>query len=229
MPLLRYGLNDQHQLAIDGLGRLFSEDAGTYRAWIDNFDPIAEPGSIYVFDYYWSASQILTLLLSGKKADYGAAFELVLGHMMKAAVGFSLVPWVDPLVLDLDGDGLELIPLSYNDDQRFDMDGDGYAEPTGWVGSDDGFLVHDANANGEIDGISELFGDANTSGFAELAAYDTNTDGVVDATEASALRIWRDLNQNRSVDARALQTLVRPGSDPSRWRARRFPTFRIRS
>ncbi len=38
----------------------------------------------------------------------------------------------DPLVPDLDGDGLELSALT-SVAPKFDMDNDGFAEPTGWV------------------------------------------------------------------------------------------------
>ncbi len=44
---------------------------------------------------------------------------------------------IDPLVLDLDGDGIELTSVD-NHVVRFDVDGDGFGEATGWVHSDDG-------------------------------------------------------------------------------------------
>jgi hypothetical protein len=62
-----------------------------------------------------------------------------------------------PLVLDLDGDGVETTSksgLTY-----FDHDRNGFAERTGWAGSDDGLLVRDLNKNGQIDDGGELFGD----------------------------------------------------------------------
>ncbi|MBI5556778.1 MAG: hypothetical protein HY885_04010, partial [Deltaproteobacteria bacterium] len=62
-----------------------------------------------------------------------------------------------PLILDLDGDGVETTPV--NADAYFDHAGDGFAEQTGWVGADDGLLVYDRNANGTIDTGAELFGD----------------------------------------------------------------------
>tara|TARA_B100001989_G_C24541945_1_gene468143 strand:+ start:1386 stop:2102 length:717 start_codon:yes stop_codon:yes gene_type:complete len=43
------------------------------------------------------------------------------------------------LVVDLDGDGVELIPLNQSE-MYFDIDGDGLAERTAWVNPDDGIL-----------------------------------------------------------------------------------------
>ena len=76
-----------------------------------------------------------------------------------------------PLVLDLDGDGLDISDrASFNDPTStltnytrvyFDIDNDGIREYTNWVGPNDGLLAFDANFNGEIDNASELFGYGN--------------------------------------------------------------------
>ncbi|SLN76724.1 hypothetical protein [Ruegeria meonggei] len=42
-----------------------------------------------------------------------------------------------PLIIDLDGDGIELTPLD-GSGVYFDLNVDGFAERTGWVGPDDG-------------------------------------------------------------------------------------------
>ncbi|AQZ99276.1 hypothetical protein B5M06_14460 [Comamonas kerstersii] len=88
----------------------------------------------------------------------------------------------DPIILDLDGDGLETVGLASN--IYFDHDGDGVLTKTGWVGKDDALLVWDRNANGRIDTGAELFGDFTPlpngtlapNGFAALAALDSNGD-----------------------------------------------------
>ena len=61
-----------------------------------------------------------------------------------------------PLVLDLDGDGVETI--SSEQGVYFDHAGDGFAEKTGWVSPDDGLLAIDLNNDGKIDNGTELFG-----------------------------------------------------------------------
>ncbi len=113
-------------------------------------------------------------------------------------------PRRDPLVLDLDGDGLETSGL----DERvhFDHDGDGFAERTGWAGADDGLLALDRNGNGSIDNGTELFGDQTpligggnaANGFQALAEYDDNGDGKIDLNDDiwTSLKIWRDSDQN---------------------------------
>ncbi len=120
----------------------------------------------------------------------------------------------DPLTFDLDGDGLETIGISSTAPILFDHDGDGIKNGTGWIKSDDGFLVLDRNGNGTIDNGTELFGDSTplyaggkaADGFAALAQEDTNHDGIVNANDAhfADLRIWRDLNQDGESQANEL-------------------------
>lgn len=62
-----------------------------------------------------------------------------------------------PLILDLDGDGVETTSLKER--TFFDHDGNGFAEQTAWSADDDGILVYDRNNNGVIDSGAELFGD----------------------------------------------------------------------
>ena len=112
-----------------------------------------------------------------------------------------------PLILDLDGDGVEADALTY-----FDHKGDGWAELSRWADEDDGTLVWDRNNDGIINDGSELFGNntvlANgrkaAHGFAALADLDDNGDGVIDASDAAwtELRVmrWTDDNDNGMKD-----------------------------
>ncbi|WNM62097.1 calcium-binding protein [Candidatus Nitrospira neomarina] len=204
----RYGMNGDGELVIENvIGNLFSWGA-TYvaNAEVSPFVAHSERSAgIMVFEY--EAEAILLINNDTGKGLY-EFYELVFGYMFKALLGTSYFAGVDPLVLDLDGDGLELTART-NLSPVFDLDGDGFAEQTGWVRPDDGLLVYDLNGNGQIDDIGELFGSPTTSGFAELAAHDANADGVIDAKDAifSSLRVWQDLDQDAEVDAGELSTL----------------------
>ncbi|MDP3514758.1 MAG: calcium-binding protein, partial [Sulfuritalea sp.] len=127
----------------------------------------------------------------------------------------------DPLILDLDADGLETIGVNTTNPILFDHNGDGIQTATGWVKPDDAFLVFDRNGNGGIDDGTELFGDSTdlysggkaADGFAALAQEDSNLDGKVDSLDAnwSSLRLWRDLDQDGISQAEELFTLEETG------------------
>ena len=89
----------------------------------------------------------------------------------------------DPLAIDLDGNGMDTVDLDAG--RRFDLNGDGQAERTGWIAGNDALLALDRNDNGVIDDGLELFGDAggHADGLAALAVYDENQDGVIDADD----------------------------------------------
>lgn len=143
--------------------------------------------------------------LSGRQAIWDFITYAIKDLSFRATAG-----QIDPLVFDLDGDGLELTSMVTGVSPMFDMDGDGFAEHTGWVAPDDGILVVDADGNGSIDCVDEMFGGAGVSGFEELATHDENEDGVIDANDAiySELRIWQDLNGNAVTDDGELFSLA---------------------
>jgi Ca2+-binding RTX toxin-like protein len=124
----------------------------------------------------------------------------------------------DPLVLDLDGDGIETTGITGNSPTLFDHDADGTRTGTGWIKPDDGLVVLDRNGNGLIDSGRELFGDETLlpngskapDGYAALAQHDANGDGRISSADAvySQLRIWQDANQDGISQAGELRTLA---------------------
>ncbi|MBF0433889.1 MAG: LysM peptidoglycan-binding domain-containing protein, partial [Magnetococcales bacterium] len=118
----------------------------------------------------------------------------------------------DPLVVDLDNDGVELVPMNAVN-VYFDMDADGFAEKTGWVNGDDAFLAQDTNGDGKINPITELFGDMSTTGFSELASLDSNSDGIINTQDEGfgSLLLWQDKNMNGQTDEGELTSLATHG------------------
>jgi|GEM_PF-2091567 len=129
----------------------------------------------------------------------------------------ATAPRRDPLVFDLNGNGLETTGISATNPILFDHDADGVKTATGWVSANDAFLVLDKNGNGVIDNGRELFGDAMlksngqlaTDGFDALRDLDSNADGKISSgdTQFSNLRLWRDLNQDGISQSNELFTL----------------------
>ncbi|GGF90320.1 MULTISPECIES: calcium-binding protein [Cysteiniphilum] len=121
----------------------------------------------------------------------------------------------DPLIFDLDGDGIETVAADGS--VLFDHNGDGVKYASGWVGADDALLVRDLDQNGQIDNGLELFGDntikANgekaTDGFDALSDLDDNVDGVFDHNDTAfdELRLWQDSNQDGVVQDGELKSL----------------------
>jgi len=130
-------------------------------------------------------------------------------------------PRVDPLILDLNGNGIETVAPNAANPILFDHNGDGIKSGTGWVAATDGMLVLDRNGNGTIDNGTELFGDSTqlaaggnaADGFAALAGQDSNGDGAVNALDANfaGLKVWQDLNQDGISQAGELKTLTELG------------------
>ncbi|MYM26026.1 hypothetical protein GTP46_25690 [Duganella sp. FT135W] len=120
---------------------------------------------------------------------------------------------ITPIAIDLNGDGIHTIA---REDMKgsFDLLGTGKAIQTGWLSKGDGFLAIDSNGNGKIDSINELFGGVSKgAGFAKLATYDSNGDGVIDAKDVdfTKLVIWQDANSDGKTDAGELISLAQAG------------------
>ncbi|MFH0824233.1 MAG: hypothetical protein V2B18_15885 [Pseudomonadota bacterium] len=137
------------------------------------------------------------------------------GHFRRSKGPVKNPPRQDPLIVDLDGDGIETTNLDTG--AHFDHDGNGFAELTGWVGSDDGLLVMDRNGDGIINDGRELFGDHTvlatgtpaSNGFEALADLDGNADGTIDKNDPAyaQLMVWQDADGDGYTSAGELHTL----------------------
>lgn len=110
---------------------------------------------------------------------------------------------VDPLVLDMNGDGLDF--KGAHDGVDFDMDGDGRASRMGFVRGDDALLFIDSHGDGVVHDGRQLFGnqDGYANGFEMLRSYDDNGDGVIDENDAvyDKLRLWVETTEDGQCEA----------------------------
>ena len=138
------------------------------------------------------------------------------------AVGFghlgdaNFVTAVDPIILDLDGNGFSFSDLSTG--ASFDINADGNVDQVAWNTSGDGILAMDIDDDGVIDDGSEIFtpsfaGGSFASGGEALASLDSNGDGVIDADDEAfaKLLIWQDADADGVSDEGELSSLVANG------------------
>ncbi len=191
-------------------------DPGTYYLQFDKNDVIYK--GINMDNWMWASKNIGNndAIDSDVNGDGVAKTNVTRTDNISLSSGENDMSWdaaITPIAIDLNGDGVHTVARSASN-ATFDLLGTGRAIGSGWLSSEDGFLAVDANGNGKIDSIAELFGGASKgAGFSQLAGYDSNRDGVVDAQDAAfgELRIWRDANGNHQTDAGELMTLAQAG------------------
>ena len=172
-------------------------------AGLAQYDPYADPrclGKEYAQMY-----QILAVTAFTEKLLWDNTYGHIVNPVLNCVGLFTSATTVrrrDPIIIDLDNDGLETIGAK--DGAYFDHDGNGFAERTGWAASDDGLLVMDRNSDGIINDGRELFGDYTllqngqraANGFQALAELDGNADGIINANDIawSQLKVWQDID-----------------------------------
>jgi hypothetical protein len=106
----------------------------------------------------------------------------------------------DPLVINFSGTAAELTERKFH----FDIDADGTVDQIHFVKPGSGFLALDKNGDGEINDGSELFGTLSGDGFGDLAVYDEDGNGFIDAGDSifERLRVFvQDSVGNRQLMA----------------------------
>jgi hypothetical protein len=127
-------------------------DASGNQTFIPRFnfstDGTNQTADLYVIDVHYEirSGNIWTT------AFEAAAIMLKSLKQIGAALHGTPLHGTDPLVLDLDGNGL---PLTGRESSGvvFDINNNQFATPMGWVDTNDGILVRDLNGNGRIDDI----------------------------------------------------------------------------
>ena len=104
---------------------------------------------------------------------------------------------INPIALDLTGDGIQFLDRS--EGVVFDYNADGSPVSTAWVGSQDGILAHQDSSGAIQIVFSTQTGETDLQGLAKV--YDTNKDNVLDAKDAaySSFGVWQDANTDGVV------------------------------
>ena len=181
-----------------------------------NLSLIRRPGSSVSASLSGSLRFALTALLPGE-AQGGDSRSAPVERQLEltGASPIRELGKVDPLMVDLGGDGLALVDLAASP-VRFDTLALGLPFPTAWLqttdqatATNDAFVVVDRNGDGQITSISELlseyFGSGDgrrtaASGLDALAQFDVNQDGRINASDSAwtSLKLWFDHGNGRS-------------------------------
>jgi len=110
-------------------------------------------------------------------------------------------PVHDPIIFDLNSDGIKTTTI--DNGTYFNFDQNGFAEATAWADPNDGILVNDKNNDGIINDNSELVTNAT------LSAYDTNADGIINSNDAgfSQLQILKGDGTLESLSAAGIASI----------------------
>ena len=215
--------------AVEPLSYLYDPlgtDPSDYLTYNDDADYTLDGGggSVHGHDSYlsWTATSAETVYVN-VRAFSGTipAGDYVLNISLSDATGTGggvppVISEIDPLILDLDGDGIWLMPAS-EPSRHFAMSPDGLLRPDTWLNPGDGFLVMDRNHNGQIDDITEMFSEfftaTHTTGLGALSTLDLNRDHTMDARDVAfdQLAVWQDLNTDGHTDTGELRTLAEWG------------------
>jgi subtilisin-like proprotein convertase family protein len=193
-------------------------------------DPNARPNT-YLSQFYPTPS--------ATKPDFSLRSAVTLNGLSAMS---TFNTYVDPLLLDLTGNGVHMTDI--RDGVLFDTDHSGTLKRSGWADRTTGMLVID-DGSGQVKDVSQMFseyyggkvgvngaaGEAKfKDGFAALASEDANKDGVIDQRDPiwSKLRVWVDGTHDAKVDGGELKTLAELGITQINVRAVASPQAEMR-
>lgn len=156
----------------------------------------------------------MELSTGGTCVDNGSAMVVT-----RSCPSISCKTSVSPIVIDTDGKGFYLTNAA--DGVMFDIQDSGKPIQMAWTayGSTNAFLCL-PDPDGKCDDGKDLFGNftpqptsPNPNGFAALATFDENHDGVIDSKDPvfSSLRLWVDANHDGISQPEELHTLLELG------------------
>ncbi len=176
---------------------------------------IVNGNKLYTSEYWTQSDFVITTITIGvSDGQASTSYDLQI-EWSYSDTGPKL-----PIILDLDGDGVELVDPAASS-IIIDANEDGVLDQLGWAGPDDGFLAFDRDGSGTINSLSEIsFVDdleGATTDLEGLRAFDEDLDGIsdgkLDANDVwfNEFYVWNDANQNAISEAGELVRLSESG------------------
>ncbi|MCX7710590.1 MAG: hypothetical protein N2484_12185 [Clostridia bacterium] len=133
----------------------------------------------------------------GRSIDFNVNLRLSKEFMRENHITAQNTAFIDPLVINYEGDSTELTGEEFS----FDIDLDGGTENIAFVGKGSGFLAIDLNNDGVVNDGSELFGPKSGNGFGDLAVYDSDKNNWIDENDPvfEKLRIWTKDSEGKDI------------------------------
>lgn len=152
-------------------------------------------GDIEDFVAYEAASGFSRVVVQRPRRREDAIRVSVARAVVEAVKQLPMPAAITPIVLDVDGVGLDRLQASHR--VAFDLDGTGRPLRWRWLAPNAGILVWDPLRKGRITSGRQLFGSASwwlffADGYQALDALDDDRDGKLTGRELSGLAVWFD-------------------------------------
>jgi len=124
--------------------------------------------------------------------DLDLSFSQEFYEVHKTSISSNQLNFIDPLIINYDGNLKSFDNISSNFSFEFDLNSDGENEIIPQLKDGAGFLALDKNQNGIIDNGNELFGANTGDGFEELREYDEDGNNWIDENDSifNSLLVW---------------------------------------